>query len=75
MCETCCYKAVFENPYFQSFRTPPKTASGRQCLLDRSVSGRLSGLGPMAAGNVSIAPKNSHRVSDIAGAWMTALWT
>jgi len=29
----------------------------------------------MAAGNVSIAPKNSHRVSDIAGAWMTALWT
>jgi len=29
----------------------------------------------MAAGNVIIAPMNSQRASDIAGAWMTALWT
>jgi hypothetical protein len=53
----------------------PKIALGRQCLFDRSVIGRLSGLGPMAAGNVIIAPMNSQRASDIAGAWMTALWT
>jgi hypothetical protein len=29
----------------------------------------------MAEGNVSIATMNDHRASDIAGAWMTALWT
>jgi hypothetical protein len=50
-------------------------AQGRQCLLDRSVSGRSAGLGPMAAGNVNIAPMNGHRAIDIAGAWMTALCT
>jgi hypothetical protein len=49
------------------------TAKGRQCLLNRSVSGRSAGLGPMAAGNVSITTMNGHLASDIAGAWMTTL--
>lgn len=40
---------------------------------DRSVRGCSDGLGPMVAGNASIAPMNGHRASDIAGAWKTAM--
>ena len=47
----------------------------RQCLLDRSVSGRSAGLDSLATVNVITVPMNGHRASDIAGAWMTALCT
>jgi len=49
------------------------TATGLQCLLNRSVSGRSASLGLMVAGNVNITTLNGHRASDIAGSWMTAL--
>lgn len=56
-------------------RTTQATAQGRQCLLDRPVSGRSAGFDSLAAGNVSIGPMNGHRASDIAGARLTALCT
>lgn len=39
------------------------SAQGRQCLLDRSVSGHSACFDPMAADNVSIAPMNGHRAN------------